>query len=78
MAHWFHKYPIEAELAFGSARGCFEMPSQDRPPSSGLSCPDIPPTELQTTEVNPGAMMNPSRLDHPDVQGTRRYVFGTR
>ena len=76
--HWFHRFPIEAELAFGSTRGCFERPSEDTHPTSGLSCPDILPTEIQTTPVNRDSMKNPSILDHPDVRTQQRYVFGTR
>ena len=39
----------------------------DTHPTSGLSCPDILPTEIQTTPVNRDSMKNPSNLDHPDV-----------
>ena len=33
---------------------------------------------MQTETVNRDAMKNPSNLDHPDVRGPTRYVFGTR
>ena len=65
-------------MAFGETRGCFEKPSDEVPPSSGISCPDITPIELQPGPVNREAMLNPSNLVHPDIASSTRYVFGTR
>ena len=77
VAHSLLRYPIEAELAFGKTRGCYQKPSDDVPPSTDLSCPDIIPTELQSG-VNRDAMLNQSILVHPDAPTSTRYVFGTR
>ena len=78
VAHSFARYPTESELAFGERRGCFEKPSDEVPPRSGISCPDITPIELQSGVVNREAMLNPSHLVHPDTTSSARYVFGTR
>ena len=72
-----NRYPVEAELAYGSKRGCFERPSEDLPPSK-LSCPDIIPIELDERVPNREAMKNPSTLVHPDVSTLTRYVVGNR
>jgi hypothetical protein len=68
---------MEAELAYGKTRGCFEKPSDSVLPKTDISCPDIVPTELQT-DINRDAMKNSSILVHPDVSTHTRYVFGTR
>lgn len=72
-----HRYPVEAELAFGSTRGCFEKPREDLPPNK-ISCPDIIPIEFDERVPNRDAMKNPSTLVHPDVSTSTRYVLGTR
>ena len=77
VAHSMSRYPTVAELAFGKTRGCYQKPSDEVPPSTDLSCPDIIPTELQS-EVNRDAMLNPSLVVHPDVSTSTRYCFGTR
>ena len=77
VAHSFLHYPTEAELAYGDRRGCFQKPSDVVPPQSGISCPDLIPTELQSG-TDRDAMLNPSQLVHPDALSPARYVFGTR
>ena len=72
------RYPVEAELAFGEKRGCFQMPKEEIPPKALISCPDIVPIQLDEREPNKDAMRNPSILVHPDVPTSTRYVLGTR
>jgi hypothetical protein len=69
---------VLSEYAYGATKGCFEKPSNDVPPNSGISCPDITPIELSAEPVNKQAMRNPSQLVHPDVPTPMRYVSGTR
>ena len=78
VSHSIQRYPVEAELAFGETRGCFEKPDDDLPPNTGLSCPEITPIEHSTREPNREAMLNASPLVHPDVPTGKRYVFCTR
>ena len=77
VSHSMQRYPTEAELAFGETRGCFEMPSNDIPPRTGIRCPDIIPIEVQLN-CNRMAMNENDFLLHPDSSTTKRYVFGTR
>ena len=77
VAHSLQRYPTEAELAFGKTHGCYEKPSEDVPPRTNISCPEITPIELQAS-TNRDAMKNDSILVHPDVSTSKRYVFGTR
>ena len=72
------RYPVEADLMYGTKRGCFEEPKDDIPPNKNISCPDIIPIELSTEVPNREAMKNPSPLVHPDVSSLTRYVMGTR
>ena len=78
VSHTLQRYPIVGQLAYGEKRGCFEKPQEDTLPQENISCPDITPIELSTTEVNREAMRNPSTLVHPDIATTTRYVSGTR
>lgn len=78
ISHSLQRYPVKAELAYGEKRGCFEKPKDNTPPRKDISCPDILPIELSTTEVKREAMNNPSPLVHPDVMTSTRYVVGTR
>ena len=78
VSHSFLRYPVEAELAFGKTRGCFQKPDEKIPPNTDISCPDITPIELDKRVPNREAMNNPSPLVHPDVPSSTRYVLGTR
>ena len=78
VSHSLQRYPVEAQLAYGEKRGCFEKPQEDTLPQENISCPDITPIELSTREVNKEAMRNKSPLVHPDVSTSTRYVSGTR
>ena len=69
---------MEAELAYGRTRGCFQKPKEDIPPKAEMSCPEITPIEFDTRETNRDAMKNQSNLIHPDVSTSTRYVLGTR
>ena len=77
VSHSLQRYPYEGELAFGKTRGCFELPSDDVPPTVGLSCPEIVPIEFQS-QSNRKAMEKYDFLLHPDSNSFKRYVFGTR
>ena len=63
---FFCRYPTIAELAYGSdRRGCFQIPSEDEDPTSGIDCPDILPIECDDERGNlhdPQAMENSSQL----------------
>ena len=55
------------------------MPSDEKEPSTGIDCPDILPLSLQENpRGDRKAMENPSNLVHPDVNGTRRFLMGTK
>ena len=72
------RYPVEADLAYGNNRGCFEKPQDDIPPRKDISCPDITPIELSAKSPDREAMNNQSRLVHPDAAPLTKYVMGTR
>lgn len=77
--HIEHRNGTTAMLAFGEAKGCFEMPSNLKKPSTDIDCPDILPlTHQENPKGDKTAMENPSSLIHPDVKGTRRYIMGTK
>ena len=78
VSHCLLRYPIEAELAFGQKRGCFQKPDETKEPQKNISCPDITPIELDPRKPNREAMRNQSILVHPDVTHQTRYVLGTR
>ena len=78
VSHSLLRYPIEAEIAFGQKRGCFQKPNDTVEPLTNISCPDITPIELEQRKPNREAMLNPSQLVHPDVTNQTRYVLGTR
>ena len=67
VSHCLLRYPIEAELAFGQKRGCFQKPDETKEPQKNISCPDITPIELDPRKPNREAMRNQSILVHPDV-----------
>ena len=79
VSHSLQRYPVEAQLAYGKTRGCFQKPDEDIPPKDDISWPEITPIEFDNTRVtNRDAMKNQSTLIHPDVSTSTRYVLGTR
>ena len=71
------KYPEQSAVAFGTLKGCFELPSTKKP-SGSIDCPDILPLTMSTSRVNPGSMKNSDPLVHPDSNNKTRYCLGTR
>ena len=70
---------VKGELAFGATNGCFELPDATKEPTKDLDCPAVEPLSMSTSQTtNRDAMLNPSPLVHPDVQGLNKYCLGTR
>ena len=79
VSHSFIHYPFESLLTLGTERrGCFEPPSDELEPNTGIECTDILPIQLQENESNPAAMQSTCTRDHPDSTNEQRYVTGTR
>ena len=75
VSHSLQRYPVEAELAFGETRGCFEKPDDDIPPTTGLSCPEITPIEHSTRVPNREAMLNPSPLGSSPLKQIEVWIL---
>lgn len=70
---------VKGELAFGATHGCFEKPDMNKEPTKDVNCPALEPLSLSSADTtNRQAMLNPSPLVHPDVQGLCKFCFGTR
>ena len=72
-----HKYPDVSQEAFGTLKGCFEVPSETEVPSEDVDCPDILPLEHSKCIANRGAMYDADPLVHPDSSSKTRYCLGT-
>ena len=72
-----HKYLDICQEAFGTYKGCFEVPSETELPTEGVDCPDILPLEHSKRIANRGAMYDFDPLVHPDSCSKTRYCLGT-
>ena len=73
-----HRVPCLAEFAYGETIGCFEVPSATKAPTKDIDIPEILPLAYSEGAPKEDAMTNSSPLVHPDVDGLKRYVMGTR
>ena len=64
---------IMGDQAFGKSHGCFEMPSEDKEPSTDVDCPAIEPLSFSTNISNREAMLDQNPLVHPDSKELTRY-----
>jgi hypothetical protein len=70
---------VKGQLAFGTTHGCFELPDENKEPTQNIDCPAIEPlSHSDGDKTNREAMLNPSPLVHPDVQGLCKFCMGTR
>ena len=71
------RYPVQSKIAFGTKKGCFEVPREDRDPSRNIECPDILPNIYNDQDCYREAMNDPNPLSHPDSSSKVRYCLGT-